>query len=86
MVKKDAIYKWEKRGKDAFSCIKQFIVEASTFYNSDFNKDFMLYTFASYTSLVIVLTQKDDQNNEHPISFMSDRLQGPKINYPTIHK
>jgi hypothetical protein len=34
----------------------------------------------------VVLTQKDDENNEAPISFMSTNLQGPEINYSTIDK
>eukprot|EP00253_Pinus_taeda_P004886 PITA_04886 len=60
MVKKDAIYKWDKREKDAFSHIRQTIVEALTLYNLNFNKDFLLYTFTSDTSLEVVLMHKDD--------------------------
>jgi hypothetical protein len=52
----------------------------------DFNKDFSLYTFASDQSLATILTQKDDENNEAPVSFMSTKLQGAKINYPAIDK
>jgi hypothetical protein len=36
--------------------------------------------------LSAVLTQKDDENNEAPISFMSTNLQGAELNYPTIYK
>jgi len=36
--------------------------------------------------LVVVLTQKDDENSESPISFMSTNLQVPKLNYPTNDK
>ena len=64
IINKDAIYKWYKREKDEFYCIKQAFVEAKAFYNPDFNKDFFLYTFASDTSLAIALTHKDDLNNE----------------------
>lgn len=86
MVKKDEIYKWDKRKKDKFSYIKKSIAEAPTLYSPDFRKYFLLYTFTFDTSLVIVLTPKDDQNNEQPISFMSANLQGPKINDPSIDK
>jgi hypothetical protein len=34
----------------------------------------------------MVLTQKDDENNEAPISFMSTNLQGTKLKYPAIEK
>lgn len=69
-----------------FSCIKQAIVEAPTLYNPYFKRDFLLYTFIYDTSLFAVLTQNDDQNNERPISFMSDSLQGPELNFPAIDK
>jgi hypothetical protein len=36
--------------------------------------------------LVAVLTQKDDENNEAPVSFMSTNLQGAELNYPAIDK
>jgi hypothetical protein len=52
----------------------------------DFNRDFFLYTFASDQSLVAVLTQKDDDNNEAPVSFMSTNIQGVELNYPAIDK
>ena len=45
-----------------------------------------LYTFSSDQSLVAVLTQKDDDNNEAPVSFMSTNLQGVELNYPTVDK
>jgi hypothetical protein len=32
------------------------------------------------------LTQKDDENNEAPVSFMSTNIQGVKLNYPAIDK
>lgn len=55
-------------------------------YNPYFNKEFFLYTFASDNSLDAVLTQKDELNNERPISFMSSSMQVPELNYPTMDK
>jgi hypothetical protein len=52
----------------------------------NFNRDFFLYTFASDQSLAAVLTQKDEDNNEAPVSFMSTNIQGDELNYPTIDK
>jgi len=71
MIKKDAIYKWDKMEKDAFAHIRQAIAEAPTLYNPKFNKDFMLYTITYDTSLNVIVTRKEDQDNEQPISFMS---------------
>jgi len=70
--------------KDVFSHIKQAIAKPPALYNPNFNKYFFLYTFASNTSLIVVIKQKDVQNNEWPRSFMSENLQGQELNYPFI--
>jgi hypothetical protein len=41
---------------------------------------------SSDQSLAAVLTQKDDDNNEALVSFMSTNLQGDELNYPAIDK
>lgn len=55
-------------------------------YNPDFNNCFLLYTFTSDNSLDAILTQKDEMNEERPISFMSVSMQGLELNYTTINK
>jgi len=36
--------------------------------------------------MVVVLTQKDDENHEAPVSFMRTNIQGDELNYPSIYK
>jgi hypothetical protein len=48
----------------------------------NFSKYFTLYTFTSDRSYAAVLTQKNDDNNEIPISFMSYSFKGAELNYP----
>jgi len=86
MIKKDAIYNWDQREKYAFTHIKQVISHAPTLYSLDFSKDFLLYSFDSNTSLAVILSQKENQGNMWPISFMIVGLQESKLNYPTIDK
>lgn len=71
MIKSDIVYKWDKMVKDVFTYIKQEIAEARALQSLDFSKYFFLYTFTYDTSLAIVLTQKDQLNNERPIFFMN---------------
>ena len=52
----------------------------------DFNKYFILYTFASNISYAAVLTQLNQQNNEVPISFMSSNFKGAELNYHEVDK
>jgi hypothetical protein len=86
MIRKDVEFKWDDECKRDFSNIKTTISQALVLRSLDFSKYLFLYTFASNQSLVVVLTQKDDENNEAPVSFMSTNLQGAKLNYPTINK
>ena len=59
--------------------IKTAVVHAPSLRSLDFDKDFILYTFASDNSLAVVLTQKEEGGDEFPISFMSTSLQGAKL-------
>jgi hypothetical protein len=86
MIRKDVEFKWDDERKNDFNDIKSAISQAPVLRSPDFNRDFSLYSFASDQSLATVLTQKDDDNNEAPLSFMSTNLQGVEINYPTIDK
>jgi hypothetical protein len=86
MIRKDAEFKWDYEQKYSFNNIKAAISRAPVLQSLDFNRDFNLYNFASNQSLVVVLTQKDDDNNEAPVSFMSTNLQGVELNYPSIDK
>jgi hypothetical protein len=61
MIRKDVEFKWTEEGKEYFKGIKISISQAPILHNPDFNKDFFLYTFSSDQSLVVVLTQKDDE-------------------------
>jgi hypothetical protein len=85
MICKDVEFKWDDELKISFNNIKTAISQAPVL-RSLFGKDCFLYTFASNQYLATVLTQKDDDNNEASISFMSTNLQGVELNYLAIDK
>jgi hypothetical protein len=86
MIRKDEDFKWYEERRGSFNNIKSAISQAPVLRIHDFSKDFFLYTFASNQSLAAILTQKDDDKNEGPVSFMSTDLQGAEVNYPAIDK
>ena len=86
MVKQSVQFKWNDVEKNAFSKIKNIIVHAPSLKSTNFDKYFILYTFASDDSLAAVLTQKQDGGDEFPISFMSTGLQGAELNYVAVDK
>ena len=70
----------------AFNKIKAEIAHAPSLKIPNFDKDFILYTFASNNSLAATLTQKEEGGDEYPISFMSTGLQGVELNYHVVNK
>lgn len=61
-------------------------MEAPTLTSLDFDKEFILYTFASNISYVANLSQNNDEGDEVPISFMRSNLQGDELKYPKVEK
>ena len=51
-----------------------------------FSKDFILYTIATDFSYAAFLTQKNHEDAEIPISFMSSTFKGAKLNYSQVDK
>ena len=74
MVKQNALFKWTEIEKSTFNKIKTAVAHAPSLKIPDFDKDFILYTFASDDSPAAVLMQKEDGGDEFPISFMSTGL------------
>ena len=86
MVKQSVQFKWNNMEKGSFNNIKTTIAHAPSLKSHDFEKYFILYTFASHNSLAAVLTQKEERGDEYPIQFMSTGLQGADLNYPVVDK
>ena len=74
MIKKNALFKWGHNEREYFDLIKEVIINSPSLTTPDFSNHFILYTFASETSYVVVLTQINDQKIEAPISFFSSNL------------
>ena len=86
MIKKNSVFKWLHKEKEAFDLIKQEIINAPTLNTPKFSKHFTLYTLATETSYATVLTQPNDKQEEAPISFFSSNMKGAKINYYDLEK
>jgi ribonuclease HI/transposase InsO family protein len=86
LIKKDTQYHWGPTENQAFNDIKKAIIDAPSLMSPDFSQDFTLYTFASDRSYAAVLTQKNSENNEVPIAFMSSAFKGAELNYPAVDR
>eukprot|EP00253_Pinus_taeda_P012365 PITA_12365 len=62
MLKKDAKVKWSLETKQAFESIKTALTQTPVLTSPQFDKDFIIFSFASEHTIAAVLLQKDDQD------------------------
>jgi hypothetical protein len=86
LLKKDACFEWDDDGKKDFQHIKEEITITPVLISPDLSKYFIIFSFASRDTIVGVLLQKNDQEDEQLISFMRKSLRDLKINYTIVEK
>jgi hypothetical protein len=86
MLRKGNEVKWTVEPKEAFEQIKKALTEAPVLISPDYSKNFMIFSFASIDTVVVVLLQKNDAGLEHPISFFSRTLRDVEIRYDIMEK
>ena len=72
--------------KNYFSAIKSAFTKAPVLISTDFEKYFLIFSYASKETIVVGLLQKNKQSLEHPISFFIHALRDAKLNYSLIEK
>ena len=83
MTRKEATIEWNDKTIDAFEKLKQQLCSAPILARPDFSKTFTLYTDASKIGLGAILSQLDDDNKEHVISYASRGINSSEENYDT---
>lgn len=74
-------FKWDEPTVKSFGKIKEAIANAPTLIHLDFKKDFIIYCYASEHMMSRVLLQKNEKDEEVPISFMSILLKKHELCY-----
>jgi hypothetical protein len=86
LLKKDMTFRWDDKAIKSFEDIKDAISQAPVLVSPDYWQDFMIFSFASQDTIVGVLLQKDVDDHEHPIAFMSKVLRDSELNYSITEK
>jgi hypothetical protein len=86
LLKKDVSFKWDNKTNKSFEDIKDVISQAPVLISPDFSRDFIIFLFASQDTIVGVLMQKDVDDYEHPVAFMSKVLRDSELNYSITEK
>lgn len=75
MLKKDSSIKWTVEAKKAFEEVKMALTRTPVLKSPQFDRDFIIFSFASKHTITVVLLQNDDQGCEKPIAFFSKALR-----------
>ena len=86
MLKKDSKVKWTVEANQAFEGIKLALTQTPVLTNPQFDREFIIFSFASQHTIADVLLQKDDQGNEKPIAFFSRALRDAPLKYQIMEK
>eukprot|EP00253_Pinus_taeda_P015232 PITA_15232 len=86
MLKKDSKVKWTVDAKQAFESIKFALTQTPVLTSPQFDRDFIIFSFASEHTIAAVLLQKDDLGNEKPIAFFSKDLRDAPLKYQIMEK
>eukprot|EP00253_Pinus_taeda_P020896 PITA_20896 len=82
----DSKVKWTVEAKQAFEGIKFALTQTPILTNPQFDREFIIFSFASEHTIAAVLLQKDDQGYEKPIAFFSKALRDAPLKYQIMEK
>lgn len=74
-------FKWSPDAQVAFDQLKASLTTAPVLSHPNFEKPFLIQCDASATGVGSVLCQVGDDGHEHPIAFMSKKLNAAQRNY-----
>jgi hypothetical protein len=86
MLRKGNEIKWTVESYYYFYQINNDLIEAHVLISPDYSKDFLIFSFASFDTVAVVLLQKNVEGIEQPISFFSRALRDAEIKYDIMEK
>jgi len=81
MLRKGKELKWTIESKNSFDQIKKALTEAPVLISPNYSKDLLIFSFASFDTVAIVLFQKKIEGLEQPISFFRRALRDVEVKY-----
>lgn len=86
LLRKNKKFEWNQPAIDSFEKLKSSLISKPILVYPDFNKQFICTTDSSSVALGCVLTQLDENNEEHPIGYASRTLNDAERNYSTFDR
>jgi hypothetical protein len=86
MLNQDRYFSWNDDIEKYFVEIKKSISYVPICTKLNFEKYFIIYMNATEEAISAIMLQKDDQENDQPISYMIQSLSDDEFKYTLIEK
>jgi hypothetical protein len=86
ILRKENEVKWTSEAQESFDQIKRALTKAHVLIIPDYSKEFLIFSFASFDTLVVVLLQKNTEGLEQSISFFIRALRDTEMRYDILEK
>jgi len=86
MVRKDKEIKWTVESRNSFELIKKAIIEAPQLVSLEYSKPFLMFSFSSQDTIVVIFLQYNSENKEASITFFSRDLTDGELRYEMLEK
>ncbi|XP_078241956.1 uncharacterized protein LOC144586864 [Pogona vitticeps] len=77
---------WTSDCGEAFQRLREALVDCPVLCAPDFDREFIIYTDASNSGVGAVLCQEDENGDQHPVSYLSRKLQKGERHLATVEK
>ncbi|XP_078235026.1 uncharacterized protein LOC144583991 [Pogona vitticeps] len=77
---------WTSDCEEAFQRLKEALIHYPVLRAPDFDREFIIYTDASNSGVGAVLCQEDEKGDQHPVSYLSRKLQKGERHLATVEK
>ncbi|XP_078232769.1 uncharacterized protein LOC144583210 [Pogona vitticeps] len=84
--KADDSIPWTSDCEAAFQRLKEALINYPVLRAPDFDREFIIYTDASNSGVGAVLCQEDENGDQHPVSYLSRKLQKGERHLATVEK
>ncbi|KAF8707742.1 hypothetical protein RHS03_03516, partial [Rhizoctonia solani] len=86
LTKKESPWSWDNLEEAAFQELKALVTKSPVLIHSNPELPYYLETNASGVAMGAILSQQGEDNQLHPIAYMSKSFSGTKANYDTHNK
>ncbi|GBM47557.1 Retrovirus-related Pol polyprotein from transposon 17.6 [Araneus ventricosus] len=84
-IKKEGV-NWTEDCNRAFTELKNRLTEIPVLHAPDYNREFIVQTDASDLGIGVVMSQRNDKGEEHPVLFLSKKNTDAQRKYGTTEK